>query len=92
VLASGDEPAALAVARLVSDAGRARIELETREGAALAEADANTAAARAREAEILAAWRRWYREAVESVARLVVGEPTPAFGPELERLAAPFGG
>ncbi len=91
LLASADEELALAVGRLVSEAGVARIELETREGAALAAADADPAAARERETEILGAWRRWYREAVESVLRLVVGQPSPNLRTELESLAEPFG-
>jgi hypothetical protein len=92
VLASAGEAMALAVGRLVADAGRARIELETREGAILAGADPDPDAARQREATILAAWRRWYREAVESVPRLVVGGPTAALQAEIQALAAAFGG
>jgi hypothetical protein len=92
VLASADDALAVAVGRLVADAGRARIELETREGAALAGADPDLDAARQREATILAAWRRWYREAVESVSRLVVGAPSDTLQAEIQALAAAFGG
>jgi hypothetical protein len=92
VLASADDEIALAVGRLVAEAGRARIALETREGAALAAADADPDDARRREADILSAWRRWYREAVDSVSRLVVGAPSDALRAEIRGLAAGFGG
>jgi len=88
VMATADEATSMAVARLVADAGAARIAIEEREGAALAEADADPAAAREREAVILAAWRRWYREAVESVSRLIVGGTTPALQAQIDELAA----
>jgi hypothetical protein len=92
LLASADEDLALAVGRLVSDAGQARIELELEQGVALAAADPDPAAARARELEIIAAWRKWYREAVESASRLVAGGPTSNLPAQLQGLAAPFGG
>jgi len=92
LLASADEPTARAVATLVADAGQARIALEVLEGDALVAADADQAAAREREAVIIAAWRKWYREAVLSVTRLVVGGATPDLQSYLQELAASFGG
>jgi hypothetical protein len=89
-LASADEARALDAGWLVADAGRARLALEQVEGATLAAADANPAAARAREATILAAWRTWYGEAVRSVSRLVVGEPGASFAAEVEKIAREF--
>jgi hypothetical protein len=89
-LASADEAMALDAGWLVADAGRARLALEQVEGATLAAADANPAAARAREATILAAWRTWYGEAVRSVSRLVVGEPGASFAAEVEKIAREF--
>ena len=90
LLASAKAPAALAVAQLVADAGQARVMLEETEGANLAAADADSSAARTREAIILRAWRKWYGEAVRSVSRLVVGAPSPTFAGQVEQLAAPF--
>jgi len=87
LLASAGESTSLAVATLVSQAGQARIALEEREGQKLAEASADPAAAKTREATIVQAWRKWYGEAVRSVSRLVVGQPTPAFAKTLEDLA-----
>ncbi len=90
VLGSADAPLALSVAALVADAGKARIGSEERQGEKLAAADKDPAAARARESQILAAWRKWYGEAVRSASRLIVG-PAPAdFSARLEALAAPF--
>ena len=89
-LASADESAALAAARVVAAAGRARIAVEEREGAKLAAADADPAAARAREATILAAWRQWYAEAVRSAARLVVGAPSEELARGVGALAQLF--
>ena len=40
--------------------------------------------------EAIAAWRKWYGEAVRSVGRLVVGPATPAFDEKVRALAAPF--
>jgi aminopeptidase YwaD len=88
LLASARAPSALAVADLVAAAGRARIALEEREGAKLAATDAHPTAARLREDEIVAAWQKWYVEAVRSVARLVVGPTSPGFDQHLDRLTA----
>ena len=92
LLASANEATSLAVADLVAAAGRARLDVETREGAKIAAADANAAVAQAREATILAAWRKWSAEAIASVSRLVTGPVTPAFAARLDALAAPFQG
>ncbi len=78
-LASSDETMALQVAELVARAGEARVAIERREGATLKD-----------HAEALAAWRQWSAEAVRSVSRLLVGEPSPAFIAKLDALAAPF--
>ena len=59
-LASADERDALATVTLLQDAAGARMALERREGA---------------DARVLAAWQKWYGEALETVRRL------PAAGP-----------
>jgi hypothetical protein len=56
-LASATEADALATVDLISDAATARLALESRQSAT---------------PEILAAWRTWYREALDSVGRLPV--------------------
>lgn len=90
LLASAREPVAIAVAEFVEKAGLARVTLEEREGARLAATDTDQAAARLREDQIVTAWKKWYAEAVQSVSRLIVGQPSPAFQPRLQQLAAPF--
>jgi len=87
LLASASESTSIAVANLVAQAGQARIALEEREGQKLAAAAPDPDAAKAREATIVQAWRKWYGEAVRSVSRLVVGQPTPALAKTLEDLA-----
>jgi aminopeptidase YwaD len=87
---SADGALALSVAELVAAAGKTRIALEEREGAKLAAADKDPAAAKTRESQIIAAWRKWYAEAVRSVSRLVVGTPPADFASKLEGLAKPF--
>ena len=65
LFASANEAAALDVARVVAAAGRARLAKEQ---------DTTTALPSA--AEAVAAWRKWYGEAVRSVERLVVEPPS----------------
>jgi cyclophilin family peptidyl-prolyl cis-trans isomerase len=90
LFASATEPVARDIAAMVAAAGRDRLALEEREGAELASNASDAAAARRLEATILAAWRKWYAEAVRSVSRLVVGSPSTALGRDLEQLAGEF--
>ena len=90
LFASASESVALEVAKIVAAAGRDRIAVEEREGAKLAATASDSAAARARETTILAAWRKWYGEAVRSATRLVTGASTPAFNEQLNRIAVSF--
>ncbi len=90
LLASASEAQALSVARLIADAGRARLDIEKREGGQLAAAASDPTAARTQETTILAAWSKWYGEAVHSVSRLVVGPASSGFEAQVARLAAPF--
>ena len=76
MMASADEAMAWQVAELVASAGRRRLAIERREGAALPD-----------HAEALAAWRVWSADAVRSVTRLIVTAPSPAFSSRLESLA-----
>ena len=92
LLASAGPEMATDVAEVVAAAGRARINVEMAEGGKLAAAATDSAAARARETTIVAAWRKWYAEAVRSASRLVVGTPPASFTADLERIAATFAG
>jgi len=90
LFASSDASMSMAVAELVANAGKARVALEEREGAKIAAADKDAAAAKTREGQIVSAWRKWYAEAVRSVSRLVVGSPPADFTARLDALAAQF--
>lgn len=92
LMASATPERALDAARVVADAGRARVTQEQTEGAKLAAAAADPAAARARETTIVAAWKKWYAEAVRSASRLIVGAAPATFQPELDKIAAEFSG
>jgi cyclophilin family peptidyl-prolyl cis-trans isomerase/HEAT repeat protein len=87
---SASESVAIEVAKVVASAGRDRIAVEEREGAKLVAAATDKAAAQKTEATILAAWRKWYGEAVRSASRLVNVAPTISLRDELNRLASPF--
>jgi cyclophilin family peptidyl-prolyl cis-trans isomerase/Zn-dependent M28 family amino/carboxypeptidase len=90
LLASATPAIATDVANLVASAGKDRIDLETREGAKIAAAAPDRKAADEREATILAAWRKWYAEAVRSTSRLVIGTAPASLTAEIERLAKTF--
>jgi len=90
LLASANEATSIAVADLIADAGHARLSTEEREGAKLAAAESDAAAARTKEATILAAWRKWYAEAVRSAGRIVIGPPSETLRSRLEMTAASF--
>ncbi|MGE5361036.1 MAG: M28 family peptidase [Bacteroidales bacterium] len=75
LLASADADDAKAVVGLLEDAATARLALEKRQsGEALARD--HSAAARAREDAVVAAWKKWYVEAVQSVLTLSTAQPT----------------
>lgn len=76
LLASADTRDAGEVARSLEEAALARLALERRQGARAVRQSADPAAAARTEALVQAAWRRWYREALDSVLRL------PAAGPD----------
>jgi aminopeptidase YwaD len=69
-LASATEPDALATVKLVSDAAAARIALEQSQAAT---------------PEIVAAWRKWYGEALDSVRRLKPGAPSADVNAAVDR-------
>jgi hypothetical protein len=84
-LASADERDALAVVDLLSARADARLSLEQTQGAAIVNAAADKAAAEATERTVLAAWRKWYVEALDSVRRLPANGPTPALDARIQQ-------
>jgi aminopeptidase YwaD len=71
-LAAADDRDAMAVAELLAASADARVALEKKQGAALVAAASDKARAEETEAAVLAAWRKWYSEALDSVRRLPV--------------------
>ena len=84
-LASADERDALAVVDLVSARADARLALEQTQGAEIAKAATDKAAADATEQAVLAAWRKWYVEALDSVRRLPARGSTPALDARVQQ-------
>jgi Zn-dependent M28 family amino/carboxypeptidase len=90
LLASASEKVALNLAGVVAIEGEKRVRIEQTEGAKLAAEAPDRAAAASREATIVAAWKKWYGEAVQSATRLVIG-PVPAdLEKTLAELSKPF--
>ena len=69
-LASADERDAMAVVDLVAASASARLALEQKQSAAIVASAPDRSKAEAIEADVLAAWRKWYGEALDSVRRL----------------------
>jgi hypothetical protein len=78
LLASADERDANATVDLLVASAAARLALEQKQGAALVAAAPDREKAEATEAAVVAAWRKWYVEALESVRRLPVKGTSPA--------------
>lgn len=77
-LAAADDRDALAVADLLAASADARLALEQKQGAAIVAAAADRAKAEQTEHAVLAAWRKWYSEALDSVRRLPAKPPSAA--------------
>ena len=75
LMASADESVALEVGRLVQRAGKARIAIEQRQQS---------------KPKVIDAWRKWYREAVLSAARLAAGPVSPRLAEELKKISSQF--
>jgi aminopeptidase YwaD len=84
-LASADETDALAVVDLLHRASTARLALERRQGADLVANAKDRATAEKIEAQVVAAWIKWYREAVDSVSTLQPAGVTPDVRAKIER-------
>ena len=76
LLATAGEHDAAAVVDLIAGAAQARLKLEREQGAALVAKAADTAGAAATERQVIAAWMKWYEEALDSAGRLPVGGET----------------
>jgi aminopeptidase YwaD len=92
-LASADERDALALVDLLAASADSRLSLERKQGAALVAAAEDRVKAEATETQVLAAWRKWYTEALESVRRLPPAGSTAALDAKVaqaqQRLAQP---
>ena len=82
-LASAGPDDALAAVDLVAASGRERLALERKQGPAVVAAAKDKAVAEKAEAEVIAAWIKWYGEALDSVATLSTTPASPAL---LERI------
>ena len=74
-LASADATDAAVVAELIEGAAIRRLALERRQGPSVIAGARDRAAAEATEAKVVAAWIKWYREALDSVLRLPPAGP-----------------
>lgn len=77
-LASADGGDGAAVVDLLSSAAARRLALEREQGATLVALAGNRAEAEGTEAKVIAAWIKWYGEAIDSVLTLPVGGPDAA--------------
>jgi cyclophilin family peptidyl-prolyl cis-trans isomerase/HEAT repeat protein len=84
LMASADVQAGAAVRELITKVGAARVVIETREGAV-----ERAGVKPAENAQIVAAWRKWYDEAVASVSRLIVNAPAREPEPLADGLVPP---
>lgn len=82
-LASAGQDDAMAVVDLLESAARSRLRLEREQGPAVVAAAKDKVAAEKIEAEVVAAWIKWYGEAIDSVQTLSTSKPSPAL---LERI------
>lgn len=73
LLASADQQDAAAVVDLVASAAHARLKLERQQGAALIAKATDASAVAATERQVIAAWVKWYGEAIDSISRLPIG-------------------
>jgi Zn-dependent M28 family amino/carboxypeptidase len=83
-LASAGDRDAEATADLIEAAASRRLALERHQGADIVARAANRAGAEATEALVVAAWKKWYAEALDSVLRLPVTEAPPALAARIQ--------
>jgi hypothetical protein len=85
LLASATPREAIDVSSLLVVAAASRFRLERRQGATLVQSAPDKAVAEATEAAVLAAWRKWYGEALREVLDLPPGGADPALRTAVER-------
>ena len=85
LLSSADEHDATSVLQLLVASAGARLALERKQGAGLVAAASDRAAAQATETAVVAAWKKWYDEAFDSVRRLPVKGPSPGLDARVAR-------
>jgi aminopeptidase YwaD len=78
LLASANARDAEGVATLIEAAGGARLALERSQGRGIVARAADRPAAETVERQVLAAWSKWYAEALDSVLQLSTSGPTDA--------------
>ena len=78
LLAAASVEDALSVTALIEKAAVERLALERRQGPAIVAKAADRTVAEKVEAQVIAAWIKWYGEALDTVARLPARGPTPA--------------
>ena len=88
LLASATDADARAIVALVESAATGRLALETRQGAQLVAAATDRSAAETREAQVRAAWIKWYGEALTEVLSLPATGPSPALSKLVETAVA----
>ena len=87
-LASATERDALATVALIERAAQSRIQLERRQGSSFVASASDRAATEKAEAQVIAAWQKWYGEALDSVARLSVTGPAAAVSAAIDSAKA----
>jgi hypothetical protein len=88
LLASATDADARAIVALIESAAAGRLALEERQGAQLVSRATDRAAAEAREAQVKAAWIKWYGEALRETLSLAATGPSPALSKLVETAVA----
>jgi hypothetical protein len=83
LLASADATDGVAVATMIEQAGTARLALERTQGPSIVAGAPDKAAAETTEQQVLAAWIKWYGEALDSVLRLPATGETHALADQV---------
>lgn len=91
-LASASDADARAVVGLLESAAAGRLALEQKQGLALVASATDKAAAEAREAQVKAAWVKWYSEALKEVPSLPAAGASPALMSAVEAALARLAG
>jgi hypothetical protein len=83
-LASANAADARATVDLLAKAAADRLALERRQGGAIVAAAPDRAAAEGTERQVLAAWTKWYAEALRSVGRLPIEGASPELNARID--------